>query len=566
MKSKKNVIFHLLAGLMLFGIFPWLSNASIGSFTQPEKLKLQEETIELLDRLDKLPGSNQNLNALFTDQTEENICKYVNLYNELIKLLQELDENLGKWNKIIAQDEYEKIYRLYAAAIQTAQYSVYSSHEKYLGFLKMFNNNKKYERLKCRNLTAKDELLNYEDSSEEWKIKAEEMLAHAKINIEKALELDHLYEDAKILQAQILALEGKYDKAKESFDIMGKKGFLKNKPSLLNSWRAYIELKKNNHSAALDFLIGAYTSPSPGINSNWARNYRKYLKNSKAKWIIQKPNLFEPVSNIDLEKLKNNSRNAINEIREALRNPLSLIPAQPTKSKLDQLAKQPTPQVIFTLDTDRSERNLNHYTEMLENLYDIGDRLMILIREWNKLAEKNKDTDYYFLINKSSCSLVLLHMVNATKSLIGDAALNKRLKTTKKDITKKWYEWEEQISDSLESDLKKALSQENDLIYIHILAFEYDALFSDPQKALTSLDNLSRELNGKQIEKIPLFSQAEIDTKAYIASWRVYLEFKRGDLKAVKKFMKEAKGFSGLSIWLEDQQKLIDLNSIPKKN
>jgi uncharacterized protein YcgL (UPF0745 family) len=535
-----------------------------------DKIILQEETNALLDKLDNFSSGFKNLNAIFTDQGKANIEEYGRQYCLIKQLLYELENLQGKWEEKLKEDSNDKIYRVFAATVQLALCSIYSSPDKYLTFLKIANRTNS-SNLQCANSPQSDELLTYREKSGEWEIKVDSTLSRIRGNINKALELDMDYSEAKILQVQLLVLERNYDEALRQLEKLQNDNVFKDKRSYFNSWKAFIEMKKGGQLNWLGLLRRASTFSEPRLNSDWATTYRKTLNTAKSKWIVFDFNNVELLDEIDLESLKQQSINAVNKIKNELRRPLEQIPEQPNKAKLDQLTRKPNLTLLLTLDSNKSENNLNNLAEIVENLYEAGEELAKCIKDWEELAQKNKEVSYYYLINKASCGLVLLHMINTTDNLIYNEYLRKKLKQRmisrekQIDYASKWKKWSQYTEKSLPEDINKILSMKNDLIYSHLLAFEFDALFSPPQKALDQLDILSKKFKKQNKKTILAFpGPYSINVKAYIASWKCFLLLKKGNIKLARQLIDDSKDLVDLDEWKRDQEKLIYLYSIPQ--
>ena len=91
----------------------------------------------------------------------------------------------------------------------------------------------------------------YHEKSDEWEIKSSTLLSRAEGNIKKALELDDDYDDAQVLNIQLLVLKGSYKLASAELEKiknydnrrMESQEVYKEKWALYYSWKAYIAFK-----------------------------------------------------------------------------------------------------------------------------------------------------------------------------------------------------------------------------------------------------------------------------------------------------------------------------------
>ena len=129
---KHPVFFFGLWGLMLF-LYPFAVVHAEDTLDWRDKVMVQNTTVKALDALDQLSLEG---NTIFTDQSEENIGKYVLYYKKAIDIIDRLEEVQRCWKKLIEQNNNDKIYRVYMATVQLGLYSIYSRGNEFLIFLK----------------------------------------------------------------------------------------------------------------------------------------------------------------------------------------------------------------------------------------------------------------------------------------------------------------------------------------------------------------------------------------------------------------------------------------------
>lgn len=561
MKIMRKIYFCMIVIILILTIPTQLLTSS----KSKDKLTLQNETRGFLIEVESFAFASKKINALFTSQDQGTIAAYKERYCDLCKLIDGLTENLKEWGYKIRESKNDKIYRLYAAAVQTALYSIYSRPHKYIGFLKLV----KPSSQRCPD-SQKSELESFDDKIEDWEIKARVMKDQANSNIDKALKLDEYYTDAKILKAQLEGLEAKFNQSLLKFKALEEKKVFEERLSLLNSWKGFFEIKKGNFKEAKKLLRDANAFSSPARYSKWASAYLKSLITAKSVWIEYDFIDFIPLTNIRLEDLKKYSLSFISTIWEELSKPLKKIPTPLNPEKLKRLAKAPKSDVFWDLDTDHSEANLKKYAQVIENLYQAGISLEYCMKKWEELARNNKKIAYYYLLHKSGCSLSLLYVSKETIGLLKNPKLAQTLKYRqavikgkKIDYSAKCHQWSQILKESLEEDIKKILSQNPNYIYTiyaRILDFEFHALFSSPQEANDKLKIIAEELRNRNIKKIPFFlGQHEIDVFSYCNAWKSYLSLKEGKIQSAREHM-DVTG-QGAENWREMQEKLIRLKS-----
>jgi len=561
-----NIMRKLFICMFVVFIIATIPPNLIASYSSNSKLELQKETQDLLVAFEELAYSTQKIKALFTTQDPQNISAYKDRYCRIGELLIQLDKNREEWEKKIKESKNDKVYRLYLAAVQTALYATYSRPNKYIEFLKF----KEPITLTCRNPLPENVIQTFEDLSKDWEIKADTMMQQALININKALDLDPDYEDAQILKAQLYTLKGQFDQSLSIFDDQEKKEVFKEILSLLNSWKAFIELKKGNLDKGKKLLRLASAYSSPVRYSKWASTYLKSLIRKESVWIEYDFLDFIPLNDIDLEKLKMDSLNAMSTINQQLMIPLDEIPESPNPEKLKSLSKAPASNIFWDLETDRSQQNLERYAIVIENLYNAGYTLEYCINKWNQLALNNNKLAYYYLLQKSHCSLSLSNMAEKTKNLLKNERLMKMLKDSqlsineqnrKIDYAAKSEQWSRELRVSFEMDIKEILSQKPDFIYAQVLDFEFSALFSSPQEAIDKLEKISEVLRNRHIKTLPIYAHiSEIDSLSYIYAWRSFLDLKEGKNQSALEYMQRTG--RGLENWQKNQEKLIQIKNM----
>lgn len=513
------------------------------------KISLQKETTQLMKELNDFNNEIMALtdppNALFTDQSIDNICKYARQYHEASTLLDELDKLRNCWQKLITSNPNEKIYYVFLASVRLAMYSIYAQSNQLLTFLKV------YEQSSHCHVTLKDDI-KYDKLYNRWNKKTKSMLNRAKGSIKHALSLDDSYEDALIIEAQILALQGKYPQSDQKFqDLVDELDLFKDRRSYLNSWKAFIELSQNSNTGSV-LLKDAAAFAEPETNMIWAELYQDALEGKESKWIQFQAVNFNPLDKIKLQELKKNMQDLTTKIRQTLKNTFAQIPKSLSKDiKIEELAET-NPLILLSTQSDGSDENLRRYVNFLYQLHTHASALIENMNTWNELARSNAKSSYYFLFNKSSAGLVLLNMLNSTSVLVQHPGI-KRIK----DFTADWEKWSRNL-DSLSGDIQSILAQQPDFVPVHFLVFEYNAIATDITEALKELDALASKI--KKLKKIKVLkSQQPIDIDLYIAAWKSYLSMKQGNMSAARQFMEAAGNYRGYENWKNDQEKLIYL-------
>ncbi|MBF0224959.1 MAG: hypothetical protein HQK76_05840 [Desulfobacterales bacterium] len=518
-----------------------------------DKIQLQKETTQLLEKIEDL--SNISLNALFTDQSQKNICTYAKQYVEANVLLDLLDKNLDCWRKLIQRNPKEKVYHVFDATVLIAMYSIYSRSTEFLAFFKIYNTDN--TNINCDCLEKKDRTI-WSKENNKWERQTRSILNRARGSTEQALKIDSYYDDAKILKAEILALQGDYGDAQALFEMLEKEGIFRDRRSFFNSWKAYIASKLNEEEKRNEFLSEASAFSEPEESSMWAERYQDAINLNKSKWMEYEFFDFQPVDNVNLMELKDKSNKLISAIKKTMRITFTAIPSNISKdTNVADLFKQ-KPNVILTLNSDSSQENIVKYSRLLKELHQYGIDLKEVIDSWDNLAKMNEETAYYFLFNKTTCAMAILHMTNSTK----DLANHEKIKNVV-DYSNDWNQWS-MIDDVINTDIQRITSQKNDFIPAQFLLFEYEALFGNTVTALDKLNQLSE--NIKEYKKVKTYSEYdEIDINIYLSAWNSYLYLKMGDYQKAKSYLDEAETRRGFSEWKDDQKKIISLIEYSEK-
>ena len=90
MRPKIRSLYLFLLVVVIVSQNPLLSESM-------DKIILQKDTAELMDRLDQFSGRFKNLIAIFSDQSKENIKEYGRQFCEITALLSELEKIQKKW-------------------------------------------------------------------------------------------------------------------------------------------------------------------------------------------------------------------------------------------------------------------------------------------------------------------------------------------------------------------------------------------------------------------------------------------------------------------------------------
>ena len=131
MTTKRTRMLIIIAFIFSINFYSPLQSETIN------KVSLEEVTFMIMEELDEIPIEFDNLNALFSDQGEDNIQKYAEQFCNLANTLKKLVEIQAKWEDKIMENSNDKIYRVFAAAVQLAQATIYTKPPKYLTFFKL---------------------------------------------------------------------------------------------------------------------------------------------------------------------------------------------------------------------------------------------------------------------------------------------------------------------------------------------------------------------------------------------------------------------------------------------
>jgi len=563
----------------LLGLFAGLDSvcAAEDQLVCFDRVQLQDETVGYLEELDNLYLDS---NTLFSDQGEANLCAYAKHYHKAKKLVEDLKNSLDCWKQLIEQNGHDKVYRTYAASVQLALYSIYARGNEFLMFLRFEKKLNEFKDRPClTKIFPQDDLQEgFDLTIDEWEQNAESYLMRANETIKRALIIDDNYKDARILEAQWLALRGNYDDAIKKFDALEDEGWFRDQRSFPNSWKAYIAIRQQENvkeSATPPeggedrFLKKASAYSEPLENSKWASRYMKKKRLAKMEEVSFTFADSFPVENVDLEKLQEKMVFLIEIMREELNASLEDaegIPKPISKgSSVASMAKDRT-KVLISLETDTSKRNLSRYAKILENIYTAGKKLEEVIEKWNSLASQNMHSADYYNLNKSACSLAFLEVIECTfphaKNVDLKNVLEKRQKERQEqqeekgeiiDYEAQWDEWWNKYTASTVSDIEKMAAGNSAFLPVKMLQFEYAATLNEPAKALSSLEALQPQL--KKYKFTTFSEKGDVDPRAYVAAWNSYLAFEGQNLKAAKKFLTEAKGYKGLSEWKKNQEK-----------
>ena len=518
--SDRRLSNTLIVMLTLFCMVVFAFNAQAKT---RDKIQLQEESARLLSELNHLLLSTSELNALFSDQSRSNICKYAKRYTQVIDLLDELEINLKDWKQLVKQNRNDKVYRAYVATLQLAMYSIYSQPNVYLGFLKVYTPD--VQGIDCAVLEKSPDMPAWDMKSSEWEIKAESYLVRVQESIEKALSLDPFYDDARIIKAQLMVFQKDYDAALQAFMELDAEGVLGEKRSYLNSWMAYIALQQGDTQFAEEKLKRASAFSEPPENSSWASSLVRSKRMANTHWTVFDHHAIEPPDDMDLDQLMVQTQQAIITVRSALSSPLGPIPTNMTDEKFKSLTVNAAyhPMLMLTLESDKTSENLSRYADMVETLYESGVELNKLMEIWDKLANRNPSVSYYYRLQKSSCGLALKQMIENSKPLLYNKKLIALLETRQEEreeevvnYLSQWQEWSNQVA-SLGEDIESVRKMANGVLSAELLAFEYQAVFSDPSQAQQTLDELAERFRELRTKELNVFSDSmNVDADAYI--------------------------------------------------
>ena len=531
-----------------------------------DKVKVQNTTAQALDALDQL---SLEANAIFTDQSEENIGKYILYYKKAIDIIDRLEEVQRCWKKLIEQNNNDKIYRVYMATVQLGLYSIYSRGNEFLIFLK-FADDKMLSKYMNEKLISKEILsAGYTLKKDEWQQNATSFLVRAQESISRALKIDENYLDARVLESQWLVLKGDYEEALKKFNLFAKEGWLRDQRSFLNSWKAYVELKRGilTVNAPLNketegYLTKASAFSEPAVNSEWASRYMQKFRLINVEEIIFTSPICHPVENVKLEQLKKNMNKQISTINDLLNKTLIPIPKPILKgTKISDLTSKKN--VFLTLGTDTSDGNLNLYAGLITSIYETAKDLEKSKRDWNLLASQNEKVNYYYLINKSLCSLAIIEAVQLSKDIVDNKKMKDfllRYQKVKKrenkeiiDYESQWQEWLKSLAAELDNDINTLTTNNPNFLPAKLLSFEYAAILKSPHQAMAQLEKLEKTVSSYHLRTFD--RNEKIDIRTYVAAWKSYLSLKMSDLDSAEKYLSKAKGFLGLNKWKRDQEK-----------
>lgn len=622
MSKLKKTCVCLFIVLAFIAISPHLSAV----YNTRDKLELQKSTQECLEKLEELSYPVQRFNALFTSNEAKVIDLYKNRFHALNEILNQLTQLRDDWGQKIKESKNDLVYRLYLATTQTALYSIYSRPEKYIGFLKYDDNSltqnstqtqtekteaatestnlqmeitgeasvsmNKTQNPSTQSLNASGavgvtssvekkgkasprklseiELPTYEENAKDWEIKAEIMKNQAYFNLDEALKLDEHSEDAQILKAQLLALDGEFDKSLDILSQLEQKSVFKEKPAILDSWKAYFFIKNGDLQKGMKLLRIASTNSIPYNYSKWAGSYLKSLLLTSWNWVEYDFIDFNTIDDITIDKLKNESSDILKSINNGLNSPIVGVNLSYNRDNTVKISKSKSAKIFWTIESDKSKENINQIATLIDNLYHSGVELEKLIGYWNQLVLNNSNVAYYYLLQKSYCTFALINLAEKTKSLLQNERLLNALKekhATVKDEEKidyklKCKKWSQEYKILLERDIKDILSQKPDFIFANLLDFEFHALLDSPQDALIKLDIISNELKNRHIKTLTIFPEtATVDSSSYLNAWKAFLALKEGKISMAKEYMQKL-GYK-FQNWEEFQVKTVRIKNIP---
>jgi len=566
--QKKCFSIMLSFFVLLFLFFPLIGN-------EQEEPSLQEKTFKILKELDELSGNNENLNALFSDQSEENFRKYKNQYCTILEKLERL-KKLGKeWENKIKEDNNDKVYRMMAATIELAKCSIYSQPDRYLTFFKLCKTEDTLPA--CVQSEKHKNLMSFYNLKNQWKGNLDSAISRARKNINKVLNLDDGYEDACLLEIQLLVFEKNYNDAlkkleiqQDAYRIRSKKDtFFEEKWAFFKSWQAYIYLKTGKTKKAIELLRQGMSASDPPMNANWMSMIRSILDSPNTNLFLDKNLSFQLFHKIPLPELKKKSLQNLKELTKLLRihNPKMVESNIPNTSVTN--TEEISTTVPFDLEMDASDTNIDKYMELFSKLLERGLKLEECMDDWDEFAKLNHEAAYYYLTCKISCALLLGHMVNITQELVEDGILSKELKRIyvkgdkQRTLPSQWKIWNELLRRTIPTDLEKIFANRKDFLFAHLLQFEYSALYLDPNEALTQLRILSKKINRSKKGEIYVFPNlSKISANAYFDTWKSYLLYKNGDLLRAELLLRDSPEFINSLEWKAKLKLLIDSKKI----
>jgi len=263
-----------------------------------------------------------------------------------------------------------------------------------------------------------------------------------------------------------------------------------------------------------------------------------------------------------LEQLKKNMNKQISTINDLLNKTLIPIPKPILKgTKISDLTSKKN--VFLTLGTDTSDGNLNLYAGLITSIYETAKDLEKSKRDWNLLASQNEKVNYYYLINKSLCSLAIIEAVQLSKDIVDNKKMKDfllRYQKVKKrenkeiiDYESQWQEWLKSLAAELDNDINTLTTNNPNFLPAKLLSFEYAAILKSPHQAMAQLEKLEKTVSSYHLRTFD--RNEKIDIRTYVAAWKSYLSLKMSDLDSAEKYLSKAKGFLGLNKWKRDQEK-----------
>lgn len=569
------LVFLLLAALFL-----------PGNALALDKVELQARTQETLSNLDHLTSQlhtvTEKRTALFSDQSEENLCGCKMVFESVEDLLEKLKKLADQWKELSDRNPKDKIYRAYLATTYLAMYSLYSRGDDFLTFLKIAP---EYQgSYQCLG----NKLPPYSERKYDWTHNAERMLLRAQECVATALSVDPDYRDGLIVKAELLAMQEKYDDADSLLERLKREGWFRDREAFYYSWKAFLDSRRGKDAAALEpSLRSAAASTKPFENSNWASTFSRALRTTDFSGVLLTAYGFDGTG-VALPVLEQWTIDAVARSRYELARPLRDIPIPlPAEFNPEEFAHKGD--FFLTLATDSSAPNLDKYARMIRNLYgavagyDYSDRarksnpgLYDLMGEWDKLAKKNQQAGFYYLMRKVQCGMEIRNIVGLTLPLLENKDLSGHLADAQEQLKdadrinypEKWREWDSGIGYAMEGDIAAMRPKGINFPASDYAAFEYVAVTGEPIKAMMELENMATAYDRSEVKiSIPVLvrSGEPLSGAEYFRAWRTYLAFKMGDIGTVKKIVNEVGAFTNLRAWEKEQNKLLELEGREKK-
>ncbi len=531
-----------------------MSLASMAAAEPADKDAMQQQTRDLLDRLDKLtlsPDISSSASALFSNQSQTNIRQHVKLFKDAEALLSELDRAVKGWKDLISKSPSNKIFYAFLATTQLAQYAIYARRDEFLAVLKL------------RNSSGDNNLPAYEAVKNQWEAKSPALLSQVQDTISKGLKLDNFYKDLRILQIELNVMRGDKDAALKGLDALQAEGYLTDETAFVHTWKAYIRMQQNDVANAKQSFQQASGVMEPPANAEWALSYKRALDSWQLYHFID----FQLTNFGSIDDLQTKTMALIVNIRNEFTQPINDFEGIPNDltSKIDfaKLAEK-RPLLLLPL-TNRDDENMARHLRLAEGVTGHCRQLASVAENWDRLAQMNKDASFFYIMQKSIAWMEVWRASSSILPVLEHPNIKDYLQKQKQkqkdavNLRAELSAWKTRASELLLKDLNHAIEQQPGFVPLQIARFEVEASMLDPAAALERLDTLARTLGNTTVGLTG--DKDAINARGYVATWRSYLQLKAGQLTEATKALSDARDYPGMEAWKVDQEKLIHLHS-----